>query len=244
LASTGNSSSSDHFSSAVVNTAIATAAASGAETIEVDSITGISAADNIGVELDDGSVQWTTVNGAPSGTTITLGAVLTDDVAVDNRVYTYTTIANRPMRILNANITEAVDGREVPLIIKDLKYYTELPLKTSEGQPNTIYFDPQRVTSYLYVWPEPDRVDKYLTLWVQRTLDDLDAAGNDVDYPQEWHMAIALNLALLLSPKYGVTGSPFRQLFMLAEEYKELAESFDTESGFSIEPETENNRES
>jgi hypothetical protein len=140
------------------------------------------------------------------------------------------------MKILEAVITEADDLTDIPLRIEPLREYVDLADKTSEGTPNTIYFDPQRITSYLYVWPEPDRVDYFLTLWVQRTLHDLDGATNDVDYPQEWFMAIALNLAVALSPKYGITGSSFRQLQYLAEYYKELAESYDTESGFNIEP--------
>lgn len=237
-----SSTSSDHFSASIVNTAIATAASSGASTIEVDSITGISASDNIGVELDDGTVQWTTVNGAPSGSTVTLTATLTDDVAVDNRVYVYTTIGNRPMRILEAVRTDAESGNEIPLKVLPLRTYTEFTDKTSEGTPTNLYFEPQRITSYIHVWPEPDKVDMYVTLWVQRTLDDLDAASDDVDYPQEWYLAIALNLAILLSTKYGISSTEFRKLQWNAMAAKEEAESWDTENGFSIEPETESNR--
>jgi hypothetical protein len=58
-------------------------------TIDVDSITGITNGDNIGVELDDGTMHWTTVNGAPSGTVITLTAVLPSATAIDNRVYAH-----------------------------------------------------------------------------------------------------------------------------------------------------------
>jgi hypothetical protein len=43
-------------------TQVATAALTAALTITVDSITGIAASDIIGVQLDDGTMQWTTVN--------------------------------------------------------------------------------------------------------------------------------------------------------------------------------------
>jgi hypothetical protein len=44
-------------------------------------VTGVATTYNIGVQLDDGTFQWTTVNGAPSGSTVTLTAVLTDSAA-------------------------------------------------------------------------------------------------------------------------------------------------------------------
>ena len=231
------SATGDNWSATIVNTAIAVAGVATDLTIEVATIVGMSAADVIGIELDSGDIQWTTINGAPAANIVTITVALTGAAAIGNRVYTYTTKSNRPMKILEAVITDAESLTETPLFIEPLRTYAEQPNKISEGQVNTIYFDPQRVTSYIYVWPEPDRVDSFVTLWVQRTLDDLDAATDDVDYPQEWFMAIAFNLALLLSPKYGITGSPFRQLQVLATFYKEQADGFDVEGGFSIEPE-------
>lgn len=237
------SSTGDNWSTSIVNDYMAVAGVATDGTITVNDDTGMSASDIIGIELDSGTIQWTTINGAPAANVVTLTVALTGAAATSNRVYTYTTKANRPMKIIEANRIDADSKEEIPIFVRSLRHYTELPNKTTEAPVNTIYFDPQKSTSYLYVWPEPDRVDVFLTLWVQRTLFDLDGAADDVDYPQEWFMAIALSLALLLSPKYGVTGSPFRQLQFLADIYKEQAESWDTEDGFTIEPSTENNRE-
>ena len=77
--------------STYVTTTLATAAVSGATTISVSSATGIASTYAIGIWQDDNTVLWTTVNGAPSGTTITLTAALTDDAAAGNRVYVYVT---------------------------------------------------------------------------------------------------------------------------------------------------------
>lgn len=236
------SSSGDHWTTELINTAIATAASSTDTTIAVDDGSATADSDIIGIELDDGSIQWTTISSGGGTNSITIAAALTDAAAVSNRVYAYTTKADRPMRILEATITDAADLTDIPLMVNPLRDYTTLVDKTSEGRPTTLYFDPQRTTSYLYVWPEPDRVDYFITLWVQRTLHDLDVATNDVDYPQEWFMAIAMNLALMLCPKYGITGTHFRQINLLATYYKELAETYDTEDGFQIEPESEMNR--
>lgn len=238
-----SSSTSDHWATTIVNTAMAVAGVATDSTITVDSSTGMSDADVIGIELGSGTIQWTTINGAPASDVITLTVALTGAAAISNRVYTYTTLANRPMKILEAVRTDAASNNDIPIFVRSLRHYTELPNKTTEAPVNTIYFDPQRTTSYIYVWPEPDRVDVFLTIWIQRTLDDLDAASNDVDYPQEWFLAIALNLAMYLASKYGVTGTQYRQISLMALTAREEAESWDTEDGFTIEPSTENNRE-
>ena len=71
-------------SRATTNLTVTTLTAAGAATdttITVDSIVGISASDQIGIELDDGTRQWTTVSGAPSGSTVTLAAGLTSAAA-------------------------------------------------------------------------------------------------------------------------------------------------------------------
>jgi hypothetical protein len=51
----------------------------------VDSITGVASGDIIGVALDTGLWHWTTVNGAPSGSTIVLTAGL-PSAAGDNNI--------------------------------------------------------------------------------------------------------------------------------------------------------------
>src|SRR5437868_357514 len=59
--------STDRITGTYVETEVTTAAILGASSIVVDSVTGIATTYNIGVQLDDGTFQWTTVNGAPSG---------------------------------------------------------------------------------------------------------------------------------------------------------------------------------
>ena len=59
------------FTYSMTKTELSDDALSGAASIEVDSITGISDGDYLGIELDDGTLQWTTVSGSPSGTTVT-----------------------------------------------------------------------------------------------------------------------------------------------------------------------------
>lgn len=229
------SSSGDNFTTSYVKTQIATAASSGASSIEVDSITGISNGDYIGVELDDGTMQWTTVNGAPSGTTVALSATLTDDVAVDNYVFTYTTKANRPMQIVRGVVRNTSDV-DINVEVIDRTEYVDLTNKTSEGQPNQIWYDKQVGAGKLFVWPEPDDVTEVLVLWAQRTIEDFDASTDDVDFPQEWYLPLSFGLASLLSHKYGLPAGVMDRIAVRAKALKDDAMAWDREDSVFFMP--------
>ena len=218
----------DHYTAAFVETTTSAAALSGASTITVASATGIADADNIGVYQSDGTMHWTTVNGAPAGTTVTLTAALTADVASGAKVYAYTTKAGRPMRVLEAVIHR--DGTDTPVLVGSREEYFNQSTKTTDARVNTVYYDPQVTAPKLYVWPESDDERDYLILNVQRTLDDLDAASNDVDYPQEWFMAMTYGLAVSLAPKYGKPGSMISMLSAIAEREYARVLAFDAEN--------------
>lgn len=232
---------STHVTASMASTAVATAQTSGNNTLVVDSITGFSASDNIGIELDDGTRQWTTINGSPSGSTITLTANLTDDVAVDNTVFGYTTKANEPVRIIEgyvSDLTTPATPVDIPLEIMNRSDYNTLSNKGSTGTPNQIWPDYQLSSTILSVWPVADSVDKVLVLQAWRTIEDFDAAANDPDFPQQWYLALALNLAVLLAPKYGypTRSGEMNNLKGLAVEAMFDAESEEVEESIRFEP--------
>jgi hypothetical protein len=59
-----------------------------AQTIVITSATGFTIGYNIGIELSDSTMQWTTISNLV-GTTVTLGAVLTAAVSSGAQVYAY-----------------------------------------------------------------------------------------------------------------------------------------------------------
>jgi hypothetical protein len=194
LTSTGDRASAD-----VVEATLTTDAASGAVSIGVLS-TGMVAADYIGIELDSGDMHWTTVSSVPSSGAVNLASALTDDAASGNAVYAFTSKLYKPLRIPSARIV--ADGIETPLSMVSRQEYFDLPDKTSSGRPTLAYYDPQRVSGTLYVWPSPDSDLYRVKMTVERTLEDMEAAGDNPDFPIEWAEAISLNLALRLSRKY------------------------------------------
>lgn len=85
--------------------------------------------------------------------------------------------------------------------------YYDLPTKSATGTPVSWYFDPQRSTRMLYVWPAPSTAvatNTTLQYTYDRVIEDVDALDNDIDAPQEWLEAIAYNLADRLMLQYGV----------------------------------------
>jgi len=195
--------STDHATTVddLVKTEIATAGVIGDLTIDVDSITGISTGDVIGIKTSSTDIHWTTVNGAPTGTTITITAPLDAAVAVDNEVYAYTSVIERPLKIMKARVRNS-DDSETPIDVVVRDKYFNLTLKSSTGRVNTVYYDPQIDDGVLYVWPTADDVTDQIRFTFKRQIEDMDAAANNFDFPAEWFLTITYNLAVVLNAEY------------------------------------------
>jgi len=196
-----NGSTGDHATLSSVETALSADIDSGETSITVDSITGITNGDYIGVKLDDGTMQWTTINGVPAGTTIVLTAALTDDASEDAPVYTYTTKLKRPLGFIELRIRDSGDN-DVPIEMVARDIMMNLPNKDSLGQANMAYYDPQLTTGVLYVWPTESNVSNRLKGTVKVTIDDVDASTDNLMFPQEWLESLKYNLAVALMPEY------------------------------------------
>lgn len=213
------SSGSDHVSETVVQTELAADAISGATTITVDSITGISSGDNIGVQVDDGTLHWTTVNGAPSGTTVTLTTGLDDSASTDGFVFVYTTKLIRPLKILSARRYNYESGIDTPMDEMDRIEYREMPNKTTEATPTSFHYDRRggaNALGRLHVWPEPDSVEDAVKFTFARPIQDFNAAGDDADLPQEWIDCLIYNLALRMADDYDVPDSKYVRIEKMA----------------------------
>jgi len=193
--------SGDHATLTLVETEVATAQTSGNSTLVLDSITGMTDGDAVGIELDDGTLQWTTINGVPATATITLTAALTDDVAVDNNVYTYTTMSQRPLDIDEACLVNDA-GTETPLYVSTKEEWGNITNPSYNGPPSQIYYDRQLDSGILNVWPRPEKVNNYIKVSCRYPIQDIDAAANDPDFPPELYAPVKFNLAIDISHEY------------------------------------------
>lgn len=200
-----------HWASSLTNTTVKTAYVSGTSLI-VNSITGISTTDNIGIVLDGGDVFWTTVNGAPSGNTITLTTGATGTAAAGNVVYTYTTAnqSRRPLQILTAVLRNS-SNQDTDLTVMTLEDYEGLPAKadsTTTGDPTSIYYESQLTNGILYTDVYPSDTTKYIHTVYLSPIEDFNAATDTPDYPQQWYLALSYGLAVLISPLFSFAVRP------------------------------------
>lgn len=231
-----SSSTTRHFTETTVETTLDGAQAAAATNMTVDSITGISNGDYIGVEVANNVVHWTTVNGAPSGSTVVLTSGLSAAASDGAKVFTYTSKANRPMNIVNCVIRDR-NSNDIPVEIVTRDEYVDLPNKTSDGKVNQVWYDKQVSAGLLSVWPQSSVESDRLVLWVQRTVEDFDAAGDNPDYPQEWYLPLAFGLAKFLIPKYGVDVKRAQFVTGMADDLYDQAAGFDRPDSMFLEPE-------
>lgn len=216
-------------SNTVVETTTTAAAASGASTVVVTTATGMAASDNIGIVLDNDTIQWTTISSIAS-LTITLADTLTSAAASGNRIYTYTTALNRPVDISQIRLRNDSNIDRVLTKLSREDYFS-IPNKDTVGVPSQYYYDPQLSSAFIYLWPKPNSVDQRLKITYTRPLEDMDASTNNPDFPQEWLLAIVYNLAVLLAPAYGKETKVQGGLGQMASFALQTAKSFDIDTG-------------
>lgn len=177
-------------------------------TLTVSAITNASSGDYIGIELDSGDIHWTTINGAPSGSTITITAGIPtgESAASGNYVFNYTTKAARPDN-LEAVVLRDTAGSDEPIRFMTMQEYMVLEDKastTARGDPSAVYYEPQLTNGVLYldVAGVSDVTKKLHVVWLE-PIEDMTAAADELDMPQIWYLPVVLGLAKLIAPMFG-----------------------------------------
>lgn len=191
-----------------VSTTLTANAAQGAGTLTVASITGLASAQRIGVLLDSGSMQWTTINGAPSGSTVTLTATLTGSASSGATVYAYTSKILRPFEIVSAVMRDS-DGNDTPMDPNlSVAEYEAIPSKSGTGTPSGLYFEAKRTNAVAYLNCAPDDLTQVVRFVYLSYVEDSTATTDDVDFPAEWYRALVGQLAIDCALDYGMSVTP------------------------------------
>lgn len=111
-----------------------------------------------------------------------------------------------PFEIVDARIYR--NSIDVPMTRMSRKTYNALPNKTNTGYPTNYFYDRQRDSGTLYVWPSPDSTAGTFKYTYRRRIMDTDAGVDNLDVPPEWGWAVVTNLARRLIPVYGRGGTP------------------------------------
>jgi hypothetical protein len=119
-------------------------------------------------------------------------------------------------------------GNEIPIRVESRDGYTTIPNKTLQSSANLVYYQKNRATGTLYVWPTGTTNEVTLIITTHRPIQDFDEAGNNPDLPKEWILALKCQLGVLLAPKFkgGVVPADIK---IIADQFLASLVSFDEE---------------
>lgn len=204
--------SGDNATLSYVGTTFRVAGVAANTTLELTSTTGMMAADFIGIELDSGSIQWTTISSVTDADTLVIPAPgLTSAVAVGRKVFAYTTKLIRPLYI-EAAVLRDTNAKDTPINPMSMMYYESLSSKTDDADPNYYLYENSLTNGKLYFDYEPLDVTKVVRITFMAPTEDIDAIANDIAMPQEWFSPVAIGLAKQVAPKFGVNWTPDKEL--------------------------------
>ena len=218
----------DHITYSYTKTAIKTAAIAAATSIDVDATSGMAASDYIGIELDDGTIHWTTVSSVTDSDTVVIASGLPSAAAIDNAVFFYRTKADRPLRLIQAWLRDSSDN-DIPITHVSQEEYYAISNKTSDGHISQIFYDPQ-LTGVFYLWPETNDVTDVVGMIVQKPFDDMDTSTNTLDFPVEWTETIKYRLAACIGAEFQIPMKRLEYLTIQAEIMKQNLMAFDVEN--------------
>lgn len=153
--------SGDHCTNTYVKTTISANEASSQTVLSLTSTTGMTAADNIGIELDNGTRFWTTIVSVDSAVQVTITTGITGAAASGNTVVTYTSKINRPLRIIQANSLD-FDSNNSETTMQPISHdeFFSYPSKSTGGKPCVFYYDKQLSSGVLNLFPRPNNVNQ------------------------------------------------------------------------------------
>jgi len=215
-----------------VETTLSAAEASGQTVITVTSSAGMTAADRVGLKMDDNTIHWTTIVSVDSSTQITITVATDDDAASGNKVYAYTTKSDRPQKILYAFRSD-INGFDTEIAIIGSSEYFRQSNKKSDGPPVEVWYIPQGNQSVgkLHVWPDNGGKswDKIVMI-AQHYPDDFDASANNADFPIEYGNALVWGLAAELASEYGIPEKEQARLWAISQSKLQKQLDYDSEN--------------
>jgi len=212
----------DHATATYFETTLAADADSGATALALTSTTGITSGDFIGIRLNDNTIHWTTTNSTGS----VIGAGLVSAANSGNAVYTYTTRAHKPLKVIYAMRRDG--DRDIDLTQIGDGEYQRLSLKGATGPVNQISYQRQQANGLLRVWPTDGGK---LVLIVQNEPDTIIGLSDTPDCSSEWYEPMIYGLAVRIAPDYGLlSAKDFAMLRADAAMMFEDALNFDVEN--------------
>jgi len=145
----------------------------------------------------------------------------------------------RPYRIHAVRYRSATGGTDLQMTEMTREQYYNLPDKTTEGTSTMWFFDHQRDTDSLWVWPvfatDGGNVASYRVTY-QRRFEDQDTLTDNIDIPQQYLGVVGYNLAARLADSYGRSGGHIDRIVARAEMLKQEMLDDDREAFIQLVP--------
>lgn len=139
----------------------------------------------------------------------------------------YTLDPVRPLSIDNVNLKRS--GIETPMCRMTRDEYDTLPDKTSTGLPTQFYYDRQRESALLYIWPVLSSASgETLEITYTREIEDV-VLTEAADVPGEWYDAVVYGLASRLIDDFGIGEPKASRIMQRAAFLEDEALGFDRE---------------
>jgi hypothetical protein len=172
--------------------------------LPVASSSGMVSGDQVGVKLTNNTRQWSTILTVDSSTQITLSDNLTADADSGATVFTYTSLIDRPLRILQLRRFTVGENDEIEAIQWSRQEYFAQPDKSSQGQINNWYYSPQLTKGRVYIWQVADDVNRIAKFTFERPINVTESTSEKPDFPSEWFDVLKTNLASRIAIQYRV----------------------------------------
>jgi hypothetical protein len=136
----------------------------------------------------------------------------------------------KPLRVHQAFYTLS-GGNNTPMNVMNRYDFKDLPEISAEGTPVNLYYQPLNTYGVIKIWPAPIDSTTTITVHYQTPFEDMDAAGNDFDFPSEWIQPLIYLLAWSLAPEFGIPPTDRGLLANDAKYWKDYALSMGGEEG-------------
>lgn len=184
-------------------TTLSAAGASGQTVLSVASTSDMAAAQNIGIELADGTRFWTTI-ASVGASSVTVDDALTGTAASGASVYFYTTQITKPMRLANVMWASNATASEIPVEPWSRQEYMEQTDKGSRGTVVNWYYQRKISNGELYVWQVASSAKSLLKFDIYTQLSVYTSESDDLNMPEEYFEAVRWAIGAALGPEYGV----------------------------------------
>jgi hypothetical protein len=147
----------------------------------------MAASDIVGIELNDGTIHFSTISGTPAAT-MTIAAQLTAAASAGNNVFWFTARAQR-MVLVETAVLRDENNKDTPLRIYRTveEYEAGVADKFADGDPTAILIEPLRLNTKVTLNSQPTDVSKRIVFTGLYPQEDYDNASgtDDIAFPQE-----------------------------------------------------------